>query len=361
MSPPPVPTWGNFVIWQWFGWGVALVVVMAAVAIISHRGIRRGLARSAAVTLSIARVTVAETLRKKVLYGIVVFAVGSVLAATFFSSYEPGEQDVVVKDIGLTLISMFAGLVVIITAMFLIPEEVERRTIYPLLAKPVRRSEFVVGKFLGVAAPVAISMGAMLLVLQVAMLAIKFPAQQSWIVMPAMVAVGVVFIGMLMGKSLGVTGPVAISLGALVILAISALAIVFNAWSWLIVMAVGLLFFAMMVLAGVVILISTRVSTILAAVIGVLIFALGFNMERLYHLADPQHSGGHVFNTISLSVLAAVLPNLSMFDLRVQAASPPPYYWDQLWALFGNGVLYAVGYLAVLLIAASLSFSTREV
>jgi len=361
MSPPPVAKWGNFVMWQWFGWGVALVIVVAIVAIISHRGIRRNLARSAGVTLSIARVTVAETLRKKVLYGILVFAAGSVLAATFFSSYEPGEQDVVVKDIGLTLISMFAGLVAIITAMFLIPEEVERRTIYPLLAKPVRRSEFVVGKFLGVAAPVAISMGVMLLMLQVAMLAVKFPAWQSWIVMPAMAAVALAFLGMLMGRSLGAAGPVAIAIGALAILIMSVLAIVFNAWSWLIVMAVALLFFAMMVLAGVVVLTSTRVSTILAAVIGMVIFALGFNMERLYHLADPQHSGGHIFNTVSLSLLAAVLPNLSMFDLRVQAASPPPYYWDQLWALFGNGVLYAVGYLAVLLIAASLSFSTREV
>ena len=102
-------------------------------------------------------------------------------------------------------------------------------------------------------------------------------------------------------------------------------------------------------------------SYLLTGLIGAVIFALGFNMERLYHLADPQHSGGHVFNTVSLSVLAALLPNLSMFDLRVQAASPPPYPWDQLWALFGNGALYAVGYLAVLLIAASLSFSTREV
>jgi len=90
-------------------------------------------------------------------------------------------------------------------------------------------------------------------------------------------------------------------------------------------------------------------------------FALGFNMDSLYNLARPEHVAGNMFNAIVLSVLAAVLPNLSMFDLRVQAASQIAPDWRYIWVLCANGVLYAIGYLAVLLIAAGLLFNEREV
>jgi ABC-type transport system involved in multi-copper enzyme maturation permease subunit len=150
-------------------------------------------------------------------------------------------------------------------------------------------------------------------------------------------------------------------MGIMLIVLMAMLVIKFHQWPWQIALAVVLMFFAMMVLAGVVILVSTRVSTILAALVGVVTFALGVNMESLYNLARPEHVAGNMLNAIVLSVLAAVLPNLSMFDLRVQVASQVPSPWGLLWPLFGNGVLYAVGYLAVLLIAASLLFNEREV
>jgi ABC-type transport system involved in multi-copper enzyme maturation permease subunit len=314
VSESPLKLYRGYNLWQWLGWAVAVVVgviiivsiVTTIIAIRRHRDLRRSPLRGIGAALAIARVTAAEALRKRVLYAILVFGVGCLLAVTLFSSYEPSEQDVMVKDLGLTLITMFASLIVIVTSISLIPDEVERRTIYPIMAKPVRRSEFLVGKFLGVQVPVAISMVVMLIALM-AIMAIKF-----------------------------------------------------HSWPWALVMAVALLFFAMMVLTGAVIMVSTRTSAIVAALVGVVVFALGFNMERLYHLADPAHATSK-FNAVTLGLLAAVLPNLSMFDLRVEAASPPQYYpWPQMWALFGNGVLYAIGYLAVLMIASSLLFSRRE-
>jgi ABC-type transport system involved in multi-copper enzyme maturation permease subunit len=245
--------------------------------------------------------------------------------------------------------------------MSLIPDEVERRTIYPIVAKPVRRSEFIIGKFLGVLLPVAISMGVMLLVLEVTLLAVERPEWQTAIIASVAGATVLGLAGMLIGSSSPIARGLLLAVGATVIAVLAGLAIGFKAWSWVIVLAVALMLFAMTVLAGVVLLISTRTSTIIAALVGVVVFALGFNMGRLYHLAEPAHAGSKL-HSIALGVLAAVLPNLSMFDLRVEAASPPQYYsWAHLWSLFGNGVLYAVGYLAVLLIASALLFSKREV
>lgn len=98
---------------------------------------------------TIAKNTFKETIRDRVLYGIIGFAV-LFLASTFFiSSLSLGEDIKVVRDLGLAGIYIFTILVTIFLGTPLIYKELEKRTIYIILSKPVTTLQFLAGKSLG--------------------------------------------------------------------------------------------------------------------------------------------------------------------------------------------------------------------
>lgn len=120
----------------------------------------------------IARNTIGEALRKKVINAF--FMVGVVLIAlTFiFNQFAPRQELTLVKGMGLGIISLAGLLITVILSINLIPTEIERRTIYTILAKPVRRYEFLIGKFFGSIGTLLINVGLMGVVFVVA-IAIK--------------------------------------------------------------------------------------------------------------------------------------------------------------------------------------------
>lgn len=116
--------------------------------------------------------TLIEVTRQKVFYFMVVFALLMIGAASFFSVFSFGEdsqyitQLKFIKDTGLGAVSVFGAIIAIVATAQLLPAELENRTIYTILAKPVHRLEFLLGKFAGVALLLAISvmlMGALFL------------------------------------------------------------------------------------------------------------------------------------------------------------------------------------------------------
>jgi len=98
---------------------------------------------------SIARHTFKEAVRDKVLYNLIVFALLLIGAAILFSTISVGIQKIIVLDLGLSSISVFGLIMAIFIGIGLMAKEIERRTIYHVLSKPVRRFEFVMGKYLG--------------------------------------------------------------------------------------------------------------------------------------------------------------------------------------------------------------------
>jgi ABC-type transport system involved in multi-copper enzyme maturation permease subunit len=98
---------------------------------------------------TIALHTFREAVRDKVLYNLVVFALLLIGAAILFSSISVGIQQIIVVDLGLSSISVFGVIMAIFIGIGLVSKEIERRTIYHILSKPVRRFEFIVGKYLG--------------------------------------------------------------------------------------------------------------------------------------------------------------------------------------------------------------------
>lgn len=100
-------------------------------------------------TLLVATHVFRDSVRDKVLYSIVAFAV-VLMASSFLIGQLTAGQDVkIIKDLGLAAMSLFGLFIAIFIGVGLVTREIERRSIYAVLAKPVRRHEFIVGKYLG--------------------------------------------------------------------------------------------------------------------------------------------------------------------------------------------------------------------
>ena len=80
------------------------------------------------------------------------FAVLLIAASYLLSQLTAGQDMKVIKDLGLAAMSLFGLFIAVFIGIGLVSKEVEKRSIYALLAKPIRRQEFVVGKYRGPAA-----------------------------------------------------------------------------------------------------------------------------------------------------------------------------------------------------------------
>jgi ABC-type transport system involved in multi-copper enzyme maturation permease subunit len=90
-----------------------------------------------------------ESVRDKVLYNLVFFAVLLMAASYLLSQLTAGQDIKIIKDLGLAAMSLFGLFMAVFIGIGLVSKEVERRSIYSLLAKPIRRQEFIVGKYFG--------------------------------------------------------------------------------------------------------------------------------------------------------------------------------------------------------------------
>jgi ABC-type transport system involved in multi-copper enzyme maturation permease subunit len=97
----------------------------------------------------IASNTFREAVRDRVLYNLVVFALLLVAASLLVGLVSIGIERIVLINLGLTAISIFGVAIAIFIGIALVSKEIDKRTLYTVLARPVRRWEFVVGKFCG--------------------------------------------------------------------------------------------------------------------------------------------------------------------------------------------------------------------
>jgi ABC-type transport system involved in multi-copper enzyme maturation permease subunit len=99
--------------------------------------------------LAVAANTFRETVRERVLYNLVFFAVLMTLSGLLLSQLSIRQDEKIIKDVGLAAMEIFGSLIAIFVGVALVSKELERRSLYPLLAKPVSREEFLLGKFCG--------------------------------------------------------------------------------------------------------------------------------------------------------------------------------------------------------------------
>src|SRR5436853_42675 len=97
----------------------------------------------------IASNTFREAVRDRVLYNLVAFALLLVGAAILVGQISIDIEHLVVINLGLTAVSLFGMVIAIFVGIGLVSKEIEKKTLYTVLARPVRRWEFILGKFFG--------------------------------------------------------------------------------------------------------------------------------------------------------------------------------------------------------------------
>jgi len=90
-----------------------------------------------------------ESVRDRVLYGIAGFAILLVASAFLIAQITAGQDVKIIKDLGLAVIELAGVLMAVVIGVGLVSREIDRRSIFALLAKPLPRWEFVVGKYCG--------------------------------------------------------------------------------------------------------------------------------------------------------------------------------------------------------------------
>jgi hypothetical protein len=110
---------------------------------------------------AIAGTTLIELARLRVFYVLVLFALVLIISSTFLARISFQQELQVTKDISLGAINLFLSLLAIVATAQLLPRDIEDRVVYSVLAKPVPRFEYILGKFLGVVGLLAISLAAM--------------------------------------------------------------------------------------------------------------------------------------------------------------------------------------------------------
>ncbi len=249
--------------------------------------------------VAIARNTFREAVRDRVLYLFLGFAVALLVSSKLFGLLTVGDEGKIIKDLGLAGIQFFSMLIAVMMSVLLISREVDNRTVFNILAKPVPRWQFLLGKYLGLLATVAVNLAMMTVVLVV------------------LVAV--------------YRGEVDLRL----------------------VFAASMILLEMALLTAFATLFAVLTRPILGTVFTLAVFVIGHVSEDIWLLTK------HITVGLSRPLIAAVyylLPNLERFNFKTEVVHglhiPPPVV---NWA-----IVYGLVYTVLVLLLACLRFSRRD-
>ncbi len=266
----------------------------------------------------IAKATFHEALRRRFLNGILVFAVLIIGSSWAFTYLQPGAELQMLVDTGLGAMRFFGMLIAIFVGVRLIPDELEKQTIHTLLAKPVTRAQFLLGKFFGGMATVITNVALMGLTFYI-VYAIKAPQFRN-----------------LTAEAGSVQSTEFMSAN--------------------IAKAIGLSFFELSVLLAIAVVASVLFSWVLAAIFSFFIYFVGQMADFLRELGSAEH-GADTLSTIVFGVLYRILPHFEIFDIREKLLM------DDFvpWSLLGKVSAQAIIYIVVILLVGYLFFNEREV
>lgn len=275
----------------------------------------------------IAATTFQEAIRRRWMTALLAFALVMLCLSSFFTWMQPGEEEKFLRDFGMGFIIIITMLMSIFLGVALVPPEIERRTIFTILSKPVDRLEFIIGKFLGL----AITLFSNLLLMSVMFLlsyAIFKVRREGWAGANAVIEnvhPGIAFDVANMARAL------VLQYGQLLIMAALALTL------------------------------SLVVSNITAIVFCFVAYFGGQGSSFLEHLGG-EHGAEHGERGLSgpvvgiIKVLNFLLPRLDRFDVRERLVNDMPVAFNYIWKAMGSGLIY----IAVLLTISYLVFSDRE-
>src|SRR5437660_808441 len=124
-------------------------------------------------TLAIARNAFREAVRDRVLYNLVLFVLLLIAGAIFLGELSAGQEAKIIVDLGLSAMLLFGVFIAIFVGVGLVYKEVERRTLYAILSKPIGRGEFLLGKYLGLCLTLLVNVVVMAVGLSLALIYVK--------------------------------------------------------------------------------------------------------------------------------------------------------------------------------------------
>ena len=287
---------------------------------------------------TIARTTVGDAMRKKVLQIFLVVTLGLIaLSLSFsqtlsFSTQQGASTDLMMlKSFGLGLIAIAGMFISLVLGVSLIPQEIERRTIYTILAKPVKRYEFIIGKLLGAVLTLAINIGLM----------------------------GLVFIVTVMVKAWGADQPAATvtsAVGAQIGMAGRSVQ-VFDANT---ILGVAMIYLQFVVLSSVVVLFSVFLTPTVNFFMGAGVYMIGIMASVTETLASKEVHGISPLVAGFYKVVHVVIPNFDKFNVTNQLIHPETQVGN-IWKYTGEVALYALLYSLVMVTLAVIIFERKEV
>jgi ABC-type transport system involved in multi-copper enzyme maturation permease subunit len=248
---------------------------------------------------AIAGITFKEAKRDRILYLLFFFAALGIAASRVLAILTVGDRIKIIKDVGLASISLFGVLMAILIGTGLVYKEIDKKTIYTLLAKPLHRSEFILGKFVGLVLTLSVMTAAMTLI----------------------------FLAIVYAHTLTIEG------GLLV--------------------AVAYIFLELVLITAVAILFSSFSTPILSSLFALAFYLIGHLSWGLELILKKMRAGA---GQAAVRALYAILPDLENFNFRTEVVHglpiPPGIYLSSF--------LYGVCYTAVILGLAVLIFRRRD-
>ena len=112
-------------------------------------------------TLAIAHNAFREAVRDRVLYNLILFALLLIGSAIFLGELSAGQEAKIIVDLGLSAMLLFGAFIAIFVGVGLVYKEIERRTLYTILSKPIGRGQFLLGKYLGLGLTLLVNVAVM--------------------------------------------------------------------------------------------------------------------------------------------------------------------------------------------------------
>jgi Cu-processing system permease protein len=243
--------------------------------------------------------TFRENLRDKILYNLVIFAVLLIGMSVLLGGLTIAEQKKIVLDMGLAAINLVGVVIAIFVGIGLVSKEIERRTVYTIMARPISRAHFILGKYFGLTLTLLVNVLIMLAVFLGTLWMDQVPIQPS-----LLQAVQLIFMELLL---------------------VTALALFFSTFS----------------------------SSTLSGILTLALYAIGHLTADLKGLAEASRNG--MVKAI-MTGLYYICPNLEMLNVKGQAAAGTTVALSYQALASAYGLLYA----AMLITAACLVFQYRE-
>jgi ABC-type transport system involved in multi-copper enzyme maturation permease subunit len=253
-----------------------------------------------------------ESVRDRVPYNLVLFSVLLIASSYLLGQLTAGQDVKIVKDLGLAAISVFGLFIAIFIGIGLVSKEVERRSIYALLSKPVSRSQFIAGKYLGLVLTLAVNITVMVVALYIVL------GYLSWQETAEYKAVW------------DAPGPDPAMLKA-----------------------VFLIFIELMLVTALALFFSTFSTPMLSAVLTFGLYVAGHFNSDLKNFDKVVNSQAAIWLSRGMY---HVLPDLSAFDVKTEVVHGLPVPMGYL----ASTTAYGLAYVAALLLVATFIFSRRD-